>query len=112
MPDKERTKERREHKRYFAKNHLFAVIRSDHHQLKKIDKMSKGEIAFALLKSNPSKMGEIARTYTDFKGMEGGLILPQNWDVAYDGKAPSAKPSSLSVALNVPVEPRMFPGGN
>jgi hypothetical protein len=59
MPDKERTEDRREHKRYFAKNRLFAVIRSNHYQLKKIENMSKGEIAFALLKSNPSKMGEI-----------------------------------------------------
>ena len=51
--------ERREHKRYYAKNRLFAVVRSDDHQLKKIDNMSVGEIAFALIKSNPPKMGEI-----------------------------------------------------
>jgi len=57
----------------------------------------------------PSKMGEIARTYSDFKEMEGGLILPQNWAMAYDGKPPASKPPSRSVALNVPIEPRMFP---
>jgi len=51
--------ERREHKRYYVKNRLFAVVRSDDHQLKKIDNMSNGEIAFALIKSNPPKMGEI-----------------------------------------------------
>jgi hypothetical protein len=59
MPKKFRDRERREHKRYFVKNLLFAVIRSNDHQLKKIDTMSKGEIAFALLRSNPPKMGEI-----------------------------------------------------
>lgn len=52
-------KDRREHKRYLAKNHLFAVVRSEHHQLKHIDQMSKGEIAFAIIKSNPIKMGDI-----------------------------------------------------
>lgn len=51
--------ERREHKRYFVKNRLFAVVRSNDHQLRQIDKMSNGEIAFALIKSNPPKMGEI-----------------------------------------------------
>lgn len=59
MPNKDRDQDRREHRRYFAKNRLFAVVRSNDHQLKKIDNMSKGEIAFALLRSNPSKMGEI-----------------------------------------------------
>lgn len=51
--------DRREHKRYFVKNRLFAVVRSNDHQLKKIDNMSNGEIAFALIKSNPPRMGEI-----------------------------------------------------
>jgi hypothetical protein len=59
MPNLNDALDRREHKRYFAKNRLFAVVRSKHHQLKKIENMSKGEIAFALLKSNPPKMGEI-----------------------------------------------------
>jgi hypothetical protein len=52
-------KDRREHKRYLAKNHLFAVVRSEHHQLRRIDQLSKGEIAFAIIKSNPIKMGDI-----------------------------------------------------
>ena len=61
----------------------------------------------------PSKMGEICKAYSDFKEMEGGLILPQNSDVTYDGKAPSSpKPASQSVALNVPIEPRLFPNSN
>ncbi len=52
-------KDRREHKRYFVKNRVFAVVRSGDHQLKHIDKMSNGEIALAIIKSNPLKMGEI-----------------------------------------------------
>lgn len=59
MFDTTDVKDRRAHRRYFAKNHLFAVVRSKHHQLKRIDKMSKGEIAFAIIKSNPIKMGDI-----------------------------------------------------
>ena len=59
MSNANSTSERREHKRYYAKNRLFAVIRSDDHQLVRIDNMSVGEIAFALIKSNPLKMGEI-----------------------------------------------------
>jgi c-di-GMP-binding flagellar brake protein YcgR len=34
-------------------------VRSENHQLRRIDKMSKGEIAFAVFKSNPPRMGEI-----------------------------------------------------
>jgi hypothetical protein len=59
MFDTTDVKDRREHKRYLAKHHLFAVVRSEHHQLKHIDKMSKGEIAFAIIKSNPIKMGDV-----------------------------------------------------
>lgn len=52
-------KDRREYKRYFVKNRVFAVVRSENHQLKHIKKMSNGEIALAIIKSNPLKMGEI-----------------------------------------------------
>jgi hypothetical protein len=52
-------KDRREHKRYFVKNRVFAVVRSENHRLKHIKKMSSGEIALAIMKSNPLKMGEI-----------------------------------------------------
>ncbi len=58
-PKKDRDRDRREHRRYLAKNRLFAVVRSNDHQLTKIENMSKGEIAFALLRSKPPKMGEI-----------------------------------------------------
>lgn len=51
--------DRREHKRYLAMKRLFAVVLSKNHQLKHIKQMSVGEIAFALIKSNPLKMGEI-----------------------------------------------------
>lgn len=51
----------------------------------------------------PSKLGEICRTYSDFKPMEGGLILPQNWDVTYEGlPADGPRPASRSVSVNVP----------
>lgn len=59
MPKNDTVWDRREHKRYYVRNRLFAVVRSDDHQLKQIDNMSNGEIAFALIKSNPPKMGEI-----------------------------------------------------
>ncbi len=54
-------KERRLHKRYNTKKRLFAVIHSDAngHQFGKIEEMSKGEIALAVLKSKPLRMGEI-----------------------------------------------------
>lgn len=52
-------KDRRQYKRYYVKNRIFAVVRSDNHQLDKITDLSKGEIAFAIMKSNPPKMGEI-----------------------------------------------------
>ena len=52
-------KDRRQHRRYFVKKRIFAVVRSDNHQLNHIDEMSNGEIAFAVFKSNPPKMGEI-----------------------------------------------------
>ena len=51
--------ERRQYKRYFVKNRLFAVVRSSEHKLNRIENMSKGEIALAVIKSNPPKMGEI-----------------------------------------------------
>lgn len=78
MFDTSDIKDRREHTRYFAKNHLFAVVRSEHHQLKHIDKMSKGEIAFAIIKSNPIKMGdiiEISRGGLSFNYIENEEIL-------------------------------------
>lgn len=55
----------------------------------------------------PSRLGEIRRTYSEFKPMEGGLILPQNWDVTYEGlPGEGPKPASRSVAVNVPIAAR------
>jgi hypothetical protein len=51
--------DRRQYQRYFVRKRLFAVVRSDNHQLNSIDDMSKGEIAFAVFKSHPPRMGEI-----------------------------------------------------
>ena len=52
----------------------------------------------------PSEQGEICRAYSDFRPMEGGLILPQHWEVTYDGlpAADGPKPASRSVAINIP----------
>jgi hypothetical protein len=43
------------------KNRIFAVIHSNvhHEQLGKLKEMSKGELALAILKSKPARMGEI-----------------------------------------------------
>ena len=51
--------DRRQFKRYFVKNRVFAVVRSNEHKLDGIENMSKGEIALAVIKSKPPKMGEI-----------------------------------------------------
>ena len=60
----------------------------------------------------PSKMGEIYKTYSDFKTV-GEVTLPYQSEVAYDGKpAAGTKPSSRTVALNIPIEARMFPNAN
>ena len=56
---KSKQEDRRKYRRYFVRKRIFAVVRSDNHQLNRIDKMSNGEIAFAVFKSNPPKMGEI-----------------------------------------------------
>lgn len=58
--NKER-EERRLHKRYNMKKRLFALVHSDasDDRLEKIEEMSKGEIALAVLKSKPLRMGEI-----------------------------------------------------
>jgi YHS domain-containing protein len=56
---------------------------------------------------SPSKLGEICRAYSDFKNIEGGLTLPQQWEVTYEGKPPPGpKPASRSVSLNVPLDAR------
>lgn len=58
----------------------------------------------------PAKRGEIRRTYAQFKTFDGGLILPQQWDVAYEGwPAPGPKPTTRTIALDVPVQSGSFP---
>lgn len=58
----------------------------------------------------PSKVGEIRRTYSQFKTFDGGLVLPQQWDVAYEGlPAPGPKPTTRTIALDVPVQSGLFP---
>jgi len=58
----------------------------------------------------PSKLGEIRRTYSQFKTFDGGLVLPQQWDVAYEGlPAPGPKPTTRTIELDVPVQSGLFP---
>ncbi len=55
----------------------------------------------------PSQLGEICRTYSHFETVEGGLTLPLQWDVTYEGRpAPGPKPASRAVSVNVPIESR------
>lgn len=51
--------ERRRHTRFRMKNRMFAVVLSKHNQPYRIQSMSKGEIAIAVIKSKPARMGEI-----------------------------------------------------
>jgi len=67
-----------------------------------------GRIVAAVYRGRaPAKLGEICRIYSDYKDMDGGLTLPQDWHVKYDGNPPpGAKPASRSVSLNVPMAAR------
>jgi hypothetical protein len=51
--------ERRIGRRYRVQPGTFAVLRSTSIELSKIKDMSMGEIAFAVIKSKPIKMGQI-----------------------------------------------------
>jgi hypothetical protein len=52
--------ERRRHKRYRVKRLAFAVIRSQKAcEMGCIDRMSRGQVAMAVFKSKPAKMGQI-----------------------------------------------------
>ena len=73
------TTDKRVQKRYFVEGRVFAVVRSKNHQLKKIKNMSQGEIAFAVIKSKPPKMGQIidaGRDGLSFSYIENGKRLP------------------------------------
>ena len=62
-----KTDERRQFKRFYAKDRTFAVIRSKPSNIDRLEKMTRGEIAFAVFKSKPVKMGQIIEI------SEGGL---------------------------------------
>ncbi len=67
-------------KRYFVEGRIFAVVRSNNHQLKHIKNMSQGEIAFAVIKSDPPRMGQIidaGRDGLSFSYIENGKRLPR-----------------------------------
>jgi len=51
--------ERRRHKRFSSKNGAFAVVHSSGTSMNRFKKMSMGQIASAVYKSNPSKVGRI-----------------------------------------------------
>lgn len=81
-------KERRQHKRYRMKNRIFAVICSGMHQLDAITSMSKGEIALAVIKSKPPRMGEIVEISLDglsFHHIENDIDISQfsEMDILY-----------------------------
>jgi hypothetical protein len=66
---KKPSQERRRHTRYRMKNRIFAVVLSKSYQPYRIESMSKGEIAFAVIKSKPPRMGEIVEI------SQGGLVF-------------------------------------
>ena len=83
-------KERRQHRRYNMKNRIFAVIRSDsqQNQLDRINSMSKGEMALAVIKSKPPRMGEIVEISRDglsFQHIENDTDISQfsEMDILY-----------------------------
>ena len=59
MREKEKQIERRKHQRFSAQNGTFAVVGSNKTHLGKIKKMSMAEIACAIYKSKPFKLGQI-----------------------------------------------------
>ena len=59
MPEFQKKVERRKHKRFSANDGTFAVVRSSDAPLHRIKKMSMGEIACAVYRSKPAKVGQI-----------------------------------------------------
>lgn len=75
---------RRRHKRYLVNNRVFAIVRSDDHLLERIESMSKGEIAMAIIKSKPQCMGEIveiSRSGLTFRYIDTDRILEKNCEM-------------------------------
>lgn len=84
---KKRT-DRRRHRRYPAVRGAFALLRSDTQVMTDIDKMTMGDIAFAVIRSNPAKIGQIINISM------GGLVF----QYAQEAQG-SAKPSCLDILL-------------
>jgi len=53
------SEDRRKHKRFMAVEGAFALIRAASSELGPIETMSRGEIAIAIFKSKPIRMGQI-----------------------------------------------------
>lgn len=74
-------KESKRSLRYPLKKHSFAVVRSNNHLLDEIDSLSKGEIAFTVIKSKPPRMGrivEISRNGLTFDYIENDKTCSHN----------------------------------
>lgn len=68
-------------RRFTLKNHSFAVVRSKNHLLDEMDSLSKGEIAFNVIKSKPPRMGrivEISRNGLTFDYVENDETCSRN----------------------------------
>ena len=68
-------------RRFTLKKHSFAVVRSKNHLLDEIDTLSKGEIAFTVIKSKPPRMGrivEISRNGLTFDYIENDETCSRN----------------------------------
>ncbi len=58
----------------------------------------------------PSTMGDVTVSYSDFRTVDGGLMMPFGVALAYNGK-PSTQPKVTTVAIraNVPLAADFFP---
>lgn len=68
-------------RRFTLNKHSFAVVRSKNHLLDEIDSLSKGEIAFTVIKSKPPRMGrivEISRNGLTFDYIENDETCSRN----------------------------------
>jgi hypothetical protein len=75
--------ERRIGRRYRVQPGTFAVLRSTSIELSKIKDMSMGEIAFAVIKSKPIKMGQIINISRYFKRRISVSLYRSSWRIKW-----------------------------
>ena len=80
--------DRRQHRRYPAASGAFALLRSEKAIITDIEKMTMGDIAFAVMRCAPARMGQIVNISM------GGLVF----QYAQEAQG-SAKPSCLDILL-------------